>query len=224
MRCGVSWLAALSALMLCPADCRAEPQAVEKLQKFMATDFYKQLIGKLLSTMPPAVFQHCPGLESKGSHVTILTPLSYGRNGFPTAGAWRQAFPVAGCGNDTVLNLYFAGGKGGKITTIIGAPGATIADLVLQRDAQRYAFVGAGLLAKDCEKFDVVNTRFEAYGLKDPETADPGPDDPLRPWWETWTVAGCGRSFDVPLDFAPDKTGTQITQPVGGGKELEKQP
>jgi hypothetical protein len=224
MNRGVLWLAAWSALVLGPVDCRAEAPAVERLQKFVATDFYKQLLTNLLSALPPAVYQHCPALQSNGSHVTILTSLSFGPNGFPTAGAWKQAFPVSGCGNDTVLNFYFAGREGEKISTIVGAPGATIADLVLQRDAQRYALIGAGRLAKDCEKFDVVNTRFEAYGLKDPETVDPGRDDPLRPWWETWTVAGCGRTFDVQLDFAPDKTGTQIIQPDSGLNERQPRP
>ncbi len=219
MKPGVLWLAPMFALTLGPADCRAQTTGVEQLQKFIGSDFHKELIGKALSAIPPAVFQRCPALEANGSQVTILRPVSFGKGGRPKAGAWREAFPVAGCGNDTVLNVFFEAGKDEKINTLVGAPGTTHADPVLQRDAQLYAFVGAGALARNCEKFDVKDTRFEAFGLSDPPTADPGAGDPLRPWWETWTVTGCDRTFDVQLDFAPDQTGTQITQPADGRKE-----
>jgi hypothetical protein len=213
------WLTILFAFALRPADCRAQGDGIEELQTFIASDFHKGLVAKALSTIPPAVFQRCPALQSNGADVTILRPLSFGKGGRPNAGAWREAFPVAGCGNDTVLNIFFEAGKDKKINTMVGFPGTTHADLVLQGDAQLYASVGAGILAKDCETFDVKNTRFEAYGLSDPPTADPGPDSRLRPWWETWTMTGCGRTIDVQLDFAPDETGTQITQPDGGRKE-----
>jgi hypothetical protein len=101
------------------------------------------------------------------------------------------------------------------IDAIASAPGDTHADLVLQRDALTYAIVGAQSRAKQCSHFDVADTRFQAYGLNNPKTADPGPSARFRPWWETWTLVGCGRKFDVPLSFAPDSTGTQVIQSVG---------
>jgi hypothetical protein len=44
---------------------------------------------------------------------------------------------------------------------------------------------------------------------------DPGPDQRLRPWWETWSMIGCGKTIDVPIDFLPEEKGTQIIQPGG---------
>ena len=125
----------------------------------------------------------------------------------PNTSAWKEAIPVTGCGADAVLNIYFQAAKGGKVKTIVGFPGTTHADLVLQGDAQTYAILGAGLVDKDCKSFIVKDTRFEAFGLADPPKSDPGPDDAMRPWWETWTVAGCDRTFEVQLDFGARRDG-----------------
>jgi formylglycine-generating enzyme required for sulfatase activity len=71
----------------------------------------------------------------------------------------------------------------------------------------------ASLLAKDCKHFDVKNTRFEGFGWSNPPSPDPGPDNPLRPWWETWIAVGCGHTLEVPINFVPDATGTTIAVP-----------
>ena len=145
----------------------------------------------------------------------ILKPISFGKDGFPNSGEWKQSFPVSGCGNDTILNFYFSANADEKINTIIGLPGTTHTGTVLGRDAVSYANLGASLVVKDCKAFDVKNTRFEAYGAPKPPVPDPGPGHPRRPWWETWTMTGCGRTVDVPIDFVPDETGTRIIQPGG---------
>jgi hypothetical protein len=122
---------------------------------------------------------------------------------------------VSGCGNDTVWTLFFSAGPDEKINTLIGVPGTTRADLTLQRDAYTYASVGAALAASDCKSFMVKNTKFEGFGLQTPAMTDPGPSQRLRPWWETWTMIGCGKTIDVPIDFVPGEKGTQIIQPGG---------
>ncbi len=185
------------------------------LQAFTRSDFYKGLINRAIAALPPTVFTKCPSLVSNGSRVTMLKPVSFGADGFPNAGMWKQSFPVSGCGNDTIVNFYFTAGADEKVNTLIGAPGSTGADLTLQRDALLYANMGAQIVAGDCKQFTVRNTKFEAFGLAKPATADPGPDSQFRPWWETWTMIGCGRIVDVPIDFVPNATGTQIIQPGG---------
>jgi hypothetical protein len=181
----------------------------------MKTAAYGQLVGSAFASLPASVFQRCPTLVSTGSQVTVLKPVSFDATGVPVSGSWVQRFPVSGCGNDTIWNLYFSGGASGKTSITIGVPGATHANLTLQRDAVRYANIGAGLLAQDCKTFVVKNTKFESYGLQTPATPDPGPGQRLRPWWETWTMTGCGKTVDVPIDFVPDQTGAQIIQPGG---------
>jgi hypothetical protein len=208
-------LIVLSVIVIWVGDSTAQTLNSNQLQTFMASDFYKGLINRSLTAIPPNVFQRCPNLASSGSKVTIRQPVSFGTDGFPNAGSWKQTFPVSGCGNDTILNFYFSAGSDEKINTVIGVPGSTVADISLQNDAQKYASTATSLVAKNCQSFNVKNTRFEGYGLTNPPTPDPGPNKPLRPWWETWTLVGCGRTFDVPIDFVPDKTGTQIIQPRG---------
>lgn len=189
----------------------------EQLKKFIsASDFHKNLVSRALSQLPPAVFQRCPTLASTGSRVTVVKPVSFGSDGFPNAGMWNESFPVSGCGNDTTLNIFFEATADEKVNTIVGLPGTTHTSPTLQRDAIRYATMGFSTAAKmSCKEIAVTNTKFEGYGVKNPAVADPGPLHPQRPWWETWTLTGCSRTFDLPMDFIPDQTGTQIIQPAG---------
>jgi hypothetical protein len=188
------------------------------LQTLTRSQSYQELINRTLGEFPPTVFQRCPSLESSGSTVTVIKPVSFAKSGNPNGGSWRQDFPVSGCGNDTVLHIYFTATADEKITTNVGLPGSTHADLTLQRGGVAEALIGAmgtKNVAKDCKHFDVRNTKFESYGLVDPAAPDPGPGSRFRPWWETWTMIGCGQIVDLPLNFVPDATGTNII--VGPG-------
>jgi hypothetical protein len=215
MRSGIALLVVWFATIIQPSESRAQAVDGSRLQTFTRSDFYKGLINSALAAIPQTVFRKCPTLVSNGSTVTVIRPVSFGGDGFPNAGLWKQAFPVSGCGNDTILNIYFSAGADEKINTVVGVPGTTRADLTLQRDTMSYANIGASLVAKDCKSFVAKNTRFEGFGVPKPPIPDPGPDAHLRPWWETWTMIGCGRTIDVPIDFVPDEKGTQIIQPGG---------
>jgi hypothetical protein len=191
----------------------AQSEMQTKLAGFLQSQHYKAFISRDLARLPPTVFRNCAGLVSGNSQITIIEPVSFDQNGVPASGRWRHAFPVRGCGNDTVLNFFFVARPGGQIASLIGLPGTTLADPLLQRDALTFATTAAGIFTKTCTSFDVTNTRFEAFGLSTPATADPGAGAHFRPWWETWTLVGCGRSLAVPMNFVPDSTGTQVTQP-----------
>jgi hypothetical protein len=205
-----------------PRFTRAQDLDTSRLQEFTRSNFYAGLLNRTLASIPPDVFKKCPTLVSNGSKVTILKPVAFGADGFPNAGTWMQSFPVSGCGNDTTLHIFFSAGIDKKINTVVGFPGGTVADLRLQRDAFVYAMIGVKGLAKDCNAFNVKNTRFEGFGVPTPPVPDPGPDKHLRPWRETWTMIGCGRTIDVPMDFIPrDTGGTQIIQP-GGAVEIKQ--
>ncbi len=206
----------IAAALMLADDARAQTPAETQFQAFTASDFYRGLVGRAIGQIPPTIFQRCPTLVSNGSRVAVLKPIQFGSDGFPIDGIWRQTFPVTGCGIDTMLNFYFFAMPEKKINTVVGVPGTTHADLSLQRDAVKFADIGARVaLNSTCTEFNVRNTRFEAYGTAKPPTPDPGPDTKLRPWWETWTMIGCGKIIDVPIDFVPDATGTRIIQPGG---------
>jgi hypothetical protein len=203
------------------ANAQTPTSNVDLFRAFIASDFHKGLILRAIDGVPPAVFEKCPSLVSNSSRITPLKPVTFGASGLPNSGLWKESFPVSGCGDDTILNFYFTAGKDEKINTIIGIPRTTRGDPVLQRDAVLYANMGAQLVARDCKKFDVKSARFEAYGLPDPPSPDPGPSVRFRPWWETWTVVGCGHVIDVPLDFTPDDKGVRIVMRGLGVKERQ---
>ncbi len=123
---------------------------------------------------------------------------------------------VSGCGNDTILNLFFEVAPDGmKISSVAASPGTTHASILLQSEALRIAIASLQLLANGCSNAAVRNTRFESFGLMEPSTADSEPSAKFHPWWETWTLAACNRTFDVPMDFIPDERGTTIVQRHG---------
>ena len=212
-------LAALAAITVATPAARAQTVAAARFQTFMASDFHKGLITRTLAGIPPAVYQRCPALVSQASQITVLRPVTYGPSGIPNAGAWRESFPVSGCGNDTTLNLFFAGTPGDKVNVLVAAPGGSRADLALQKDAFSHAALGARTIAKDCTAFYVRHTTFDGFGSIDPPSADPGPDSRSRPWHETWMMTGCGRAFAVPIQFTPDDKGTTISQHLGDVRE-----
>jgi len=225
VRAFVPLTVAVAISVVLPVGAQAQVANSPQMQAFTKSQFYGGLINSILSRFPATVFQRCPTLVSNGSQVTLLSPVTFGADGYPNAGSWKQTFPVSGCGNDTVLNLYFSATADEKINTAVGVPGSTHADLTLQRDGVMYANTGAALLGKNCKAYDVKNTRFEGYGLPKPATPDPGPESHFRPWWETWTLVGCGATIDVPIDFVPqEKGGTQIIQPGGATEVLPKTP
>lgn len=190
---------------------------VAKFQAFVRnSDAHKALIGKALAALPPTVFRRCSNLVSQGSKVTVLKPISFGPNGLPNVGAWKEAFPVSGCGNDTVLNFFFSASKSDKIDTFVGLPGTTLADLVLQKDAMNEALAAAiRPETKDCKSQDVINTEY----LK--EVGAPVEGAKGSPWDELWTFSACGVKVQVTVHFIPDPTGTSINASSSETKILQ---
>jgi hypothetical protein len=193
-----------------PATPQAQNAKVSQLQAFTSGDFHKGLLVKTLATIPATIFPRCPSLVSNSSRVTVISPVAFAADGYPNAGSWVEQFPVSGCGNDTTLNLWFSATADEKVNTVVGISGTTIADLKLQRDAYPYATMGALLVAKDCKDLVVKNAKFEGFGSKEHAVPYPGPNAPRVPWWETWTMAGCGHTIDVTMDFMPAAQGTNI--------------
>ena len=197
-------LPGLAALLFCTASADAPDYGKKQLQAFIGSDVHKGLLDRALLQVSPAVFQRCNNLVSAGSSVTIIEPINFDANNIPVSGVWRESFPVKGCGNDTTLKFYFGGTTAAKINTVIGMPGATKADPTLQHDAFRYTSMAAAVAAPPCTDFVVENTAFGGTQSGQAAVAHP-------PWHETWTLLGCGRTLDIPVDFTPDANGTQIT-------------
>jgi len=202
----------ISALM--GSSCCAEAQEAEaKFKKYIFSDYHQGLVGKALASLPPLVFRRCPTLVSKQSQTTIIKPISIGPNGLPNGGTWKQTFPISGCGNDTILNFFFFATADEKIRTIVGIPGTTHADPLLQRDSMLYAMIAAKA-EKSCKEIHVINTEF-LHEVGQPLEGARG-----MPWDELWTLYTCGKKAQVRMHFIPDKTGTTITTSQGETKFL----
>ena len=180
------------------------------LRAFMGSSYYAGLIHTALGALPPDEFRQCPRLVSHGSKVTILRPIAFNPHGFPGSGFWRQSFPVSGCGNDTIVNFYFLADPAQTISVLIGIPGSTIASPLLQGAGRKFTTIAAQRAAPACRSFTVIDTRFEGFG---PPAAGGTPAS--RPWRESWTLAGCGRRYTVPIEFAPNAGGIQVSLPDG---------
>jgi hypothetical protein len=189
---------------------RAEADESSPMRTFLASPYYASLIHTALGALPPDEFRQCPGLVSNGSNVMVLRPVTFDESGFPGSGLWRQSFPVSGCGNDTIVNFYLLPQPGKKISVLIGVPGSTIANLLLQGAGKKFTTIAAQRVAPGCQSFTVINTLFEGF-LPLAAGAPPA----TRPWRESWTLAGCGQRYTVPIQFAPNKAGTQVTLPNG---------
>jgi hypothetical protein len=181
---------------------QAQDGGLALVQKFSSTEAHKRLVLSAFSRISPDVFQRCPTLVSKGSNIAIVQPVSADANGQPNAGIWKESFPVSGCGNDTTFHLYFVTANE-KINSFVGAPGGTRANPTLQKDALFYATLGAGTFVQTCKTFNVKDTKFDNVDAVDSK---------VRSWRETWTMVGCNRTLDVPLQFTPDDRGTAIRQ------------
>jgi hypothetical protein len=192
----------------------AQPVDTAKFQAFVKSTTYSLLLGQALQAVSPVVFNRCATNVFGSIKVVYLGPIVFETDGTLKAGEWKQEIPVSGCGSDTVLNFYVS--MINKAMNIaIGTAGTTRVDLKSQSGTRKIAESGASRIVKNCQKFEVKTTKFESFGLASPSTRDPGPNAPLRPWWETWTLVGCGQTVDVPLNFVPESLGARVTQPGG---------
>ena len=198
-----------------PDIASAQAATPPTLQAFIASPQFQSYIGGLFSKLPPDVFRRCSSLVSKGSTVVVSTPATFASDGHPVSGAWKQSFPVSGCGNATTINFFFAVQASGNIVTTLGVPGESHADAVLQKDAIRYAVIAANIKAATCADTHVLNTTFDGKDSKQPINNNASLEVGKTPWHETWTLSGCGEVVRVKINFIPDPNGTTIsTQPI----------
>ncbi|WP_137897499.1 hypothetical protein [Sphingomonas sp. 2SG] len=181
------------------ATASSEPPPPPALQALVVSSDYQANIARLFSQLPAPVLQRCPSLISKGSTVTMIEPVSFAPDGYPTSGLWEQSFPVSGCGNDTTINFFFRAQSDEKITSIVGVPGETHADVILQSDAVGMMATAVKAAAPNCEQITVQDSKYLGPVGKS-----------HKAWQESWLLAVCARPTHITLTFTPDDTGTKI--------------
>lgn len=215
--------AALLAATSAPAA-RAETDPAA-FRKYLSSDAFRAQLAKAWANVPAAILPACPSLSRGEARAAPRQNVTFDAAGQPVSGSWWAHLPVSGCGAARIINILFLAGRAG-VRSMVALPGTTRADIALQRDALTYAFIGAGTRAGDCKDMLVTDTAFDGFAPS-PGAGRGAGDGPWQETWretwrETWTVAACGHTFAVPLEFVPDATGTTINQRPAEIREMGK--
>jgi hypothetical protein len=140
-------------------------------------------------------------LEIKRTEYQILTPVDFTEGSeHPKSGAWFEFVEMNICEEHRKTKYLVMAQNGNEPRLNLMLPGDSQADPFLQRDAMQHALI-ASMQApdlKNCRDGKIVDTKFVNK-------------DASGPWYEDWTVKGCGVSHLVRMSFIPDATGTTIT-------------
>jgi hypothetical protein len=120
----------------------------------------------------------------------------------PKNAAWQETWEVTACGKPGVRSLGFVARPGQGIVPLPMFPGESLADLNLQHDAGQLALTDAAPAALKCEERSRIQVINSAVTRRPNQTGNR--------WSERWTVAGCGRTADIHVDFRPDPQGRLI--------------
>ena len=176
------------------------------LSKFMSDPVEQQHVLEAAKRSTVIIQNPCPSTDFKIlDKFTPVKPIAFDSSGKIIDGAWKQVVSAKGCGDDRLLNVFLAmdaNTKAMKIFPIL--PGTTHTDLILQKDAVKYAVTAAGGPEKGCNIGYISDTQF----LQKVDKPMDGAKAP--PWDELWTLVTCTKKAQVTMHFIPDKTGTTI--------------
>jgi hypothetical protein len=122
----------------------------------------------------------------------------------PKSAAWQETWEVSACGAPAFRSVGFVARPGQGITPLPMFPGQSLADLKLQVAAGQEALDVVAPAALPCSAanrpspIQVINSIVteranEMRGI----------------WSERWTVAGCNKTAEIDVDFAPNPQGQQ---------------
>jgi hypothetical protein len=150
----------------------------------------------------------CRAETARTTAIAIFKPVTFGPDGAPTSGMWKETVRVQGCSRSGIYNVATGVDASGGVHVFAMLPGTSIADSQLERDAVDQALIEARTKAPPNCTVNVVDTAFESYA----SAANPGvePGREARTWHEKWTVQGCAASIIVAMTFVPHTNGTAI--------------
>ena len=201
-------IAAAACFVVAVSPASAADKLSDAQAKYFSSAFHSNHLKQAFETSAALAFGDCKELSDQGLSVTFSQPLVL-KDGAPTAGAWKEQHAVSGCGVTKVLNFYAAPGLDGYPAFTAGMIGTTMADINLQRTAVQYAFLAATQKGV-CPNFEAIDTHLDQ---------GPGGPDAKQVWYETWTVRGCGHTYDVPLLFTREGANTSLTADIKGVRE-----
>lgn len=184
-----------------------QPPVAAAFAAVMQDAGHRQTVLDAAKQSPAWTHKSCAGASfAETPEVAVYVPVTFDKNGVPTAGAWREGVVASGCGAPITLNILTKITAPATLATGFLLPGATIADPVLQNYAQKYAVSAAGGIPAGCHDAYVADTEFAGY-----ENSTAGATNATSgPWKEIWMLDLCGSRKRVVLHFIPDAMGITI--------------
>lgn len=178
---------------------------LQRLNEFIRSPEHLQAVRAAITTFEPAALaavckdvRPTKGRDWKPVEDPVFDPGAKA----PKNAAWQETWEVNACGRPGVRSLGFVARPGQGVVPLPMFPGESLADLRLQHDAGQLALTDAAPAALRCEergRIQVVNS-----------TVIQRPTQTGGRWSERWTVAGCGRTADIDVDFRSDPQGRLV--------------
>ncbi len=196
-------------LLAVPRAGQAQEKAADAFAAVMQNAGHKAAVLDAARQSPAWSHMACPSATfAPQPEIGVYVPIQFNPAGQPVAGQWREGIIATGCGATATLNVLTKVTAPATLATGPLLPGGTIADPVLQNDAQTYAVIAAGGIPASCKDAYIANTNFDAY--EGPANPALPKGEQAAPWRETWTLSLCGTTKNVVLHFSPDPKGVTI--------------
>lgn len=202
-------LAILAVPLAAPTAARAQEKAADAFAAVMQNAGHKAAVLDAARQSPAWSHMACPAATfAQQPEVGVYVPIQFNPAGQPVAGEWREGVIATGCGATVTLNVLTKVTAPATLASGPLLPGGTIADPVLQNDAQANAVAAAGGIPAACKDAYIADTKFNAF--EGPANPDLPKGQQAAPWRETWTLSLCGTTKNVVMHFAPDAKGVTI--------------
>ncbi len=197
------------ATLLNPLAAQAQEKAADAFAAVLQNAGHKAAVMDAAKQSAAWAHMACPAASfSPVPEIGVYAPIQFNPAGQPAAGEWREGVIATGCGTSLTLNVLTKVTAPATLASGPLLPGGTIADPILQNDAQKNAVAAAGGIPPSCKDAYIANTDFGGYeGPADsslPKTAQ------AAPWRETWTLSLCTTTKNVVLHFTPTANGVTI--------------
>jgi hypothetical protein len=201
----------LTALAL-PAAAQQRPSAeVQRLGEFIRSPEHLAQTGAAIAAFEPAALAaRCADIRPTRGRAwqPLEEPVFDPEAKAPKTAEWQETWEVMACGQPGVRSVGFVIRPGHGIVPLPMFPGESLANRRLQHDAGQLALTTSAPAALQC------NSRVQVIGSVVTNRADHA----RSRWSERWTVAGCERTADIDVDFAPDAQGKPSYQFRNSGR------
>lgn len=191
----------LLALAALPAAAQQRPTAeVQRLEEFIRSpEHLAQVRAAITAFEPAALAARCADIRPTRGRAwqPVEDPVFDAGAKVPKTAAWQETWEVTACGQPGVRSLGFVIRPGQGVVPLPMFPGKSLATLRLQHDAGQLALTTSASAALQC------NSRMQIIA----SAVTNRTDHARGRWSERWTVAGCDRTAEIDVHFAPDPQG-----------------